>query len=164
MSRHATRARDELRRAVQLAYAPVRAAGQDFGKQITALREIEDFVDALRIAAALTQTAATLAASATAMAAKARAALADAMAATGCTGFELNETHQVVLAEKARRAVITDRPAIPERYWTTPEPRIDVGLLTADLLAGSSVDGAELTNPGDKTISIRARERGRKAA
>jgi hypothetical protein len=163
MSTHANKARDELREAVNRDYSPVRDAAKSFGQQITALREAEDLVEALRIATALAQTAAALGSSANVLATKARGAIAGTMADTGCTSFDLNEQQQAVLVDKERRPVITDRAAIPQRYFVPRDPALDLDLLAADLAAGIAVDGATLSNP-EKTISIRARKRARKAA
>jgi hypothetical protein len=163
MSTHANQARDDLREAVNRDYGPVRDAARQFGQQIAALREVEDLVEALRIATALAQTAAALGSSATALATKARAAVASTMTNVGCSGFVLNDQQQVDLVDKPRRAVINDRAAIPQRYFTPRDPALDLDMVAADLLAGIAVDGATLSNP-EKTISIRTRRRVRKAA
>ena len=52
--------------------------------------------------------------------------------------------------------VVTDEGAIPETYWTVPEPRLNRQSLTADLKSGATIAGASLTDPRP-LLAVRAK-------
>ena len=51
---------------------------------------------------------------------------------------------------------ILDEGAVPDLYWTPSEPRLNRLKLTADLKAGSEIDGVTLSNP-EPVLSVRTR-------
>jgi hypothetical protein len=53
-----------------------------------------------------------------------------------------------------RTAIVMDEADIPTDYWKEQDPKLDRGLLTADLRAGKIIKGVTLSN-GHETVTIR---------
>ena len=67
-----------------------------------------------------------------------------------CYALPISDEQQAILADKARTAIVSDKSAVPERFWVTPARRIDLDMLAAALLVGEHIEGAELS-PEAKT-------------
>ena len=79
---------------------------------------------------------------------------------SGCYALPISDEQQAILADKARTAIVSDKAAVPDRFWVTPARRIDLDALAAALLVGERIEGAELS-PEKKTLSVRSRQRRR---
>ena len=157
---HAEAASARLRELADDAYAKCRSAAAHLGQDIVNLRASTDLADSLRGAVHLMQSAAHLSAIAKQLAESLRPTIVREMEQGGCYALPISDEQQAILADKARTAIVSDKSAVPPRFWFTPERRIDMDMLAAALLVGEHIEGAELS-PEAKTLSVRSRQRRR---
>lgn len=141
---HERAATTTLREAALLRYAPLREAVAMAAQAVTRLRQQgDDIVLVMANANVLSLAAEALAAAAKDLHESADAALVKAMEETGCTSI-FSASLNVSLVQGAAGVDVTDRKAVPEEFWTTPEPRPDVARIRAHLKARGETNWARL--------------------
>ena len=84
----------------------------------------------------------------------------DALASAMALGFTTVRTdhHTASLVTASQRARVTDERLLPAALMRQPAPSPDLTAIRALLMAGQTVPGAELSNGGPDTLSIRTRK------